>query len=148
MSAFVDARDSGAFYVTHFTLLLGLAIPIWLSLSVNKTTNDTSTFPESLAGILSTGIGDAAASIIGSSFGRVRIAGDSRKTLEGTVAGATAMLMSSWGMAQLWPKSPRSYNVWQLVVSTLLSALLEASTDQFDNIFVSLHFFSLLCALH
>lgn len=148
MSAFVDARDAGAFYVTHFTLLLGLAIPIWLSLSVDKTTNDIITFPESLAGILSTGIGDAAASIIGSSFGRVRIARDSRKTLEGTAAGATAMLISSWGMAQLWPKSPRSYNVWQLVVSTLLSALLEASTDQFDNIFVALHFFSLLCALH
>lgn len=29
---FVDERDAGAIYITHFTLLLGLAVPVWLSL--------------------------------------------------------------------------------------------------------------------
>lgn len=148
MSSFVDARDAGAFYVTHFTLLLGLAIPIWLTCAYPKTSDSGTTLP-SLAGILSTGIGDAAASIIGSSFGKIRIARDSRKTVEGTLAGMTAMLTSifvfylyegHWTM-----KTLHGYN--NLVVCTLLSALLEASTDQFDNVFVALHFFSLLCAL-
>eukprot|EP00775_Hariotina_reticulata_P005752 gene5753-5992_t len=34
MQDFVDERDSGVIYVTHFTLLLGLAIPMWLSIGL------------------------------------------------------------------------------------------------------------------
>ncbi|KXZ52339.1 hypothetical protein GPECTOR_10g971 [Gonium pectorale] len=34
MADFADARDSGPVYVTHFTLLLGIAVPVWLSESV------------------------------------------------------------------------------------------------------------------
>ncbi|KAG2501957.1 hypothetical protein HYH03_000455 [Edaphochlamys debaryana] len=30
MRDFADARDSGPVYVTHFTLLLGIALPVWL----------------------------------------------------------------------------------------------------------------------
>jgi hypothetical protein len=30
----VDERDSGVIYVTHFTLLLGLAVPMWLCLGL------------------------------------------------------------------------------------------------------------------
>lgn len=32
MQAFVDERDTGVIYITHFTLLLGLAVPMWLCL--------------------------------------------------------------------------------------------------------------------
>lgn len=31
MTSFTDGRDSGAVLVTHFTLLLGMAAPVWLS---------------------------------------------------------------------------------------------------------------------
>ncbi|KAI7845351.1 hypothetical protein COHA_001058 [Chlorella ohadii] len=31
MTAFTDARDSGPILITHFTLLLGMAAPVWLS---------------------------------------------------------------------------------------------------------------------
>lgn len=31
MADFADARDSGPVYITHFTLLLGIAVPVWLS---------------------------------------------------------------------------------------------------------------------
>ncbi|PNH08314.1 Dolichol kinase [Tetrabaena socialis] len=31
MADFSDARDSGPVYVTHFTLLLGIAVPVWLA---------------------------------------------------------------------------------------------------------------------
>lgn len=30
MTSFIDDRDSGALLVTHFTLLLGMAAPLWL----------------------------------------------------------------------------------------------------------------------
>lgn len=32
MQEFVDERDAGVIYITHFTLLLGLAVPMWLCL--------------------------------------------------------------------------------------------------------------------
>jgi dolichol kinase len=32
VQAFVDERDTGVIYITHFTLLLGLAVPMWLCL--------------------------------------------------------------------------------------------------------------------
>lgn len=32
MERFTDARDAGPIYVTHFALLLGMALPVWLSL--------------------------------------------------------------------------------------------------------------------
>ena len=31
MTSFIDSRDSGVVLVTHFTLLLGMAVPLWLS---------------------------------------------------------------------------------------------------------------------
>lgn len=34
MQDFVDERDAGILYVTHFTLLLGLAVPMWLAASI------------------------------------------------------------------------------------------------------------------
>jgi dolichol kinase len=37
MQKFVDERDAGAIYITHFTLLLGLAVPMWLCLSMPGT---------------------------------------------------------------------------------------------------------------
>lgn len=158
MAQFVDARDSGAFFVTHFTLLLGLAAPIWLSNAMDQPEKVSAThrmWPAALAGVVITGAGDAAASVIGSQYGQWPIARDSNKTVEGTVASVLASLAAwlalsgafgvplmsgSWGGSGVWAPA------W-LVTSTVLSSLLEASTDQLDNIFVPLHYFSLLCCL-
>jgi dolichol kinase len=42
------------------------------------------------AGILSLGIGDTMASVIGYNFGSVRLSSSSNKTVEGTIAGKMA----------------------------------------------------------
>ncbi|KAA3485726.1 dolichol kinase EVAN-like [Gossypium australe] len=52
MSAFTDHRDSDILIVSHFSLLLGCALPIWMSSGFN----DRPLIP--FAGILSLGIGD------------------------------------------------------------------------------------------
>eukprot|EP00889_Picochlorum_renovo_P002687 jgi/Picre1/29717/NNA_005100.t1 len=70
MSAFVDSRDGGVFYVTHMTLLLGLALPIWIS----QPWDDPYARFASLAGIMATGVGDAMASIVGTLYGKTKIA--------------------------------------------------------------------------
>lgn len=167
MASFVDKRDSGAMYVTHLTLLLGMAVPVWLSGAVDDVPPKEAVerlWPGALAGIIITGLGDAAASIVGSQIGRVPIAPGSHKTVEGTVAGAVTVLAAwvglihagliaqpeiAWGIGggisgQFWSGSGW---VVAMVAATVLSSLLEAATEQLDNLFVPLHYFSLLCCL-
>lgn len=155
MAQFLDERDGGAFLVTHFTLLLGMAAPIWLSNAMDDwsmaNTAGVQLWPAALAGIIMTGIADAAASIIGSTFGRYPIARGSRKTIEGTAAGAVAALVV-WAMllgsGLVTAPSTGGIRGWlALGGATLLSSLLEATTEQLDNIFVGLHYFALLCCL-
>ncbi|KAK8319845.1 hypothetical protein V6Z12_A13G271300 [Gossypium hirsutum] len=66
MSAFTDHRDSDILIVSHFSLLLGCALPIWMSSGFN----DRPLIP--FAGILSLGIGDTMASMVGHKYGVLR----------------------------------------------------------------------------
>jgi len=85
LKAFTDSRDSDLLIVSHFSLLLGCAVPVWLSTSPFM---DRPLAP--YAGILSLGIGDTMASVIGYNFGSVRLSSSSNKTVEGTIAGKMA----------------------------------------------------------
>ncbi|KAJ6904605.1 dolichol kinase [Populus alba x Populus x berolinensis] len=66
MNAFTDHRDSDLLIVSHFSLLLGCALPIWMSSGYN----DRPLAP--FAGILSLGIGDTMASMVGHKYGVLR----------------------------------------------------------------------------
>jgi dolichol kinase len=66
MNAFTDHRDSEHLIVSHFSLLLGCALPIWMSSGFN----DRALSP--FAGILSLGIGDTMASMVGHKYGVLR----------------------------------------------------------------------------
>ncbi|CAM8943065.1 unnamed protein product [Rhodiola kirilowii] len=66
MTAFTDHRDSDILIVSHFSLLLGCALPIWMSSGYN----DRPLAP--FAGILSLGIGDTMASMVGYKYGVLR----------------------------------------------------------------------------
>ena len=161
MAAFVDGRDAGAFFVTHFTLLLGLAVPVWLSNALEDAAPAALAarlWPATLAGIVITGVGDAAASVVGSWVGRVPIAAGSKKTVEGTLSSVVASLLAWAALQQLapgalfaengaWGGGGRATMTAGLVAATLLSSVLEASTDQLDNLVVPLHYFALLCWL-
>lgn len=142
-SNFIDSRDSGEFYVTHIMLLLGLSIPIWLSSPWSSESLGVGSF----AGLVAVGVGDAFASIVGTHFGKRRIFIDSKKTLEGAFGGAAAMMAGWIALGIISPE----LEVWSmlpwLIFTTCLSSALEAVTDQFDNLFVSLHYFALIqCA--
>lgn len=97
-----NEKDVGPLMVSHLFLIIGLSYPVWLA--------DQSRIPylrkhtfiiksllidvlgrrlAQLSGIISVGIGDSAASIIGSKIGRHRWPGRQR-TLEGSIAGLIA----------------------------------------------------------
>lgn len=146
MSSFIDKRDQGKVYMTHITLLLGLAVPIWLSTPYIDQINDTYSILLSFAGIIATGVGDAMASTVGILFGTIRIATKTSKTLQGTCASIVSMLLC-WYVAETYildhVELTRIDWIW-LSSMTTASALFESITDQFDNVFVSVHYYVLL----
>ena len=137
MSSFVDDRDTqGVLYVTHITLLLGLAVPIWLGSGLRA-----------FAGIIMTGIGDASASVVGSLCGQRAIATGTKKTVEGAAACFGSIVLSWWAIT-LWLGVTLDATQWAAVAaSTAVCTLLESVTDSMDNIFVSSVYFCLLSIL-
>ncbi|GLC35177.1 hypothetical protein PLESTB_000562800 [Pleodorina starrii] len=183
MRDFADARDSGPIYVTHFTLLLGIAVPVWLGDSVcgaaagammaglygkeaaeplppppQAAAAATAAPPLSaaaarllpscqtilgLSGLVSLGSGDTAAACVGFLLGRRRLfARGTKKTWEGTLSGAVAMLCSwvvvVWWMDVGWALSAGTWGA--LAGATAGVAMLEAVTQQLDNVVVPLYY--------
>ena len=142
---------AGPVLVTHFSLLLGMAVPIWLS-------SIPSTFPgkpiadlgPAFAGIIILGLADSAASAVGRRFGQIKILG-TQKTFEGTIGG---VILALAGWAAVWPLCCRlvgtdggawnSNHACAIVAATLGSCVLEAATTQLDNIFLPMHHFAML----
>ena len=75
---FIDSRDNEKVIVTHIYLLVGVGFPVLVS---NFIQNDA----VALSGIVSLGIGDTFASLIGFYFGKMKIP-YRHKTIEGTLA--------------------------------------------------------------
>ena len=108
LAPYVDGRDHrGPVIVSHIFLLIGCAIPLWLSLAgaprlgVDPWTGwDTSVRDLSMvSGVVCVGMGDAAASLIGRRFGKTKWYWVGGKSLEGSLAFALAVtcgLSASW----------------------------------------------------
>ncbi|XP_047982196.1 LOW QUALITY PROTEIN: dolichol kinase EVAN-like [Salvia hispanica] len=141
MNAFTDHRDSDLLIVSHFSLLLGCAIPIWLSSGFT----DRPLAP--FAGILSLGIGDTMASMVGHKYGVLRWSKTGKKTIEGTAAGITSVLAACFVLLPLLAATGYIFTMhwFSLIVAVTTSGLLEAYTAQLDNAFIPLVFYSILC---
>ncbi|KAK7324913.1 hypothetical protein VNO77_28855 [Canavalia gladiata] len=141
MNAFTDHRDSELLIVSHFSLLLGCALPIWMSSGYN----DRPLAP--FAGILSLGIGDTMASMVGHKYGALRWSKTGKKTVEGTAAGITSVLVACSLLLPLLASTGYilTQHWFSLLLAVTVSGLLEAYTAQLDNAFIPLFFYSLLC---
>ncbi|XP_068339540.1 dolichol kinase EVAN isoform X1 [Pyrus communis] len=141
MNAFTDHRDSDLLIVSHFSLLLGCALPIWISSGYN----DRPLAP--FSGILSLGIGDTMASVVGYKYGVLRWSKTGKKTIEGTAAGITSVLAACSVLLPLLASTGYILTEhWcSLLLAVTVSGMLEAYTAQLDNAFIPLVFYSLLC---
>ena len=110
LAPYVDGRDHrGPVIVSHIFLLIGCAIPLWLSLGGTERTGeppwegwDVSKRDLSMiSGVVCVGMGDAAASLIGRRYGRRRWCWSGGKSLEGSLAFAVAVVLGL-GVARLW----------------------------------------------
>lgn len=113
LAPYVDGRDlRGPVVVSHIFLLIGCAIPLWLSLGTLPTINfatdnvgDHGWIVEKnwsiagrdvsmLAGVVCVGMGDAFASLIGRRYGKRKWIWPGGKTFEGSIAFAVAVTVS------------------------------------------------------
>lgn len=81
--------------------------------------------------MLSVGIGDSAASILGSKFGRTKLP-DSEKSMEGMVASVTSQLIFLWALQRSALVPPMDWTFLYLPVCIV--SLVEALTVQVDNL--------------
>lgn len=110
LAPYVDGRDHrGPVIVSHIFLLIGCSIPLWLSMA---SAGRSGTFPWQgwevptrdlgmISGVVCVGMGDAAASLVGRRFGRTRWCWSGGKSLEGSVAFASAVLLGLT-FSKLW----------------------------------------------
>ena len=63
LCAFTDHRDNGPIIISHFSLLLGMAMPIWIAPVVEKSASSSDLL--ALSGMTGLGVGDSFAAIIG-----------------------------------------------------------------------------------
>ena len=120
---FLDEKDSGKLILTNIYLLAGASLPLWLTPDLSQTNSLIL-----LSGVISIGIGDSAASIVGSKYGRIKFPG-SAKTLEGTLASILAQTVFIHFC----------YNLsLGLILSICLVSFMEALTNQVDNIVLPL----------
>ena len=110
LAPYVDGRDHrGPVIVSHMFLLIGCAIPLWLSLAAIERTGDLPwkgwDVPRRevsmVSGVVCVGMGDAAASLVGRRYGRRRWCWSGGKSFEGSFAFAVAVVLGL-SFARLW----------------------------------------------
>ncbi|CZS89666.1 related to phosphatidate cytidylyltransferase [Rhynchosporium agropyri] len=117
LTPYVDGRDlKGPVVISHIFLLIGCAIPLWLSLGTLPRTGTGSLAGwevptrevSMVSGVICVGMGDAAASLIGRRYGRRKWLWGGGKSIEGSIAFATAvglalLLAKAWLRIGGWP---------------------------------------------
>ena len=134
LNMFRDKQDQGAFILTPIYLLVGFSVPIWLQ-------QESGANSALFSGVLSLGIGDAAASYVGSKYGRRKWPSGS-KTVEGTLASMSAMLL--FGALLHYSGINVTFHLFKLAFACVLTSLLEAFTTQIDNLILPLFMYCLL----
>lgn len=134
VSSFIDEKDAGNVALTPIYLLVGCACPLWIHNSPCDLT-DAAGFEllPLLAGILSIGVGDTFAGVIGSRFGKHKWP-NTQKTVEGTLA---SILAQNLFIGILYALSLISLNVKVCAIcefAIIANALVESRTDQVDNL--------------
>jgi dolichol kinase len=162
LTPYVDGRDlRGPVVISHIFLLIGCAIPLWLSLGALDRTGDGCWIGDKcwagwdlptrdismVAGVICVGMGDAAASLIGRRYGRHKWFWPGGKSIEGSAAFATAVGMAL-GLAKVWlkiggwasgnlPEDGWFTTTWKAILAASVASLTEAVlTGGNDNVVV------------
>lgn len=156
LAPYVDGRDlRGPVVISHIFLLIGCAIPLWLSLGSLPRTGagylegwEVPTREVSMvSGVVCVGLGDAAASLIGRRWGKRKWLWGGGKSLEGSIAFAVAVFLGLtaarlWLHIGGWPSTTGNSDTWgtatlKMGICATTASLTEAVlTGGNDNVIV------------
>lgn len=128
--------DNRYLTLSHIYLLVGTMLPLWLLPNDPK-------FSSKLAlscGLIAVGIGDTAAAVIGTFFGKTQLtlksgkSGTSEKTLEGFLGNVAAMI----AFKLIWVGYTDFIGEFSFIMAATLTALVEAMTSTCDNLLLPL----------
>jgi dolichol kinase len=142
LAPYVDGRDHrGPVIISHIFLLIGCAVPLWLSLAGAPRSGlgpwmgwDVGERDVSMvSGVICVGMGDAAASLIGRRYGRHKWLWSGGKSLEGSVAFTVAVTVGlvfsrAWLLIGGWAKV--GTDPWVTVMTKVLAAAAGASLTE------------------
>lgn len=128
-SVFIDEKDSKSKLVlSHIYLLVGLSFPLWIS-------NFEIFNLGQLSGLITVGVGDSFASLIGSRFGKHKLPGSKKKSLEGSLGLIFSELFVLLVLAELGLFDPFNLsNIASTSCFLLITAFVEAYTNDNDNL--------------
>lgn len=144
VSTFIDEKDAGLVALTPIYLLIGCSLPLWIHPAPCDITDSAGLeLLKLFSGILSVGVGDMAASVLGARFGRHKWP-KSNKSVEGTLA---SILFQCLAVGALWQLKLIHLNYLKVLytgAAILVNALVEARTDQVDNLMLPLITFGIM----
>ena len=134
---FKDEKDVGDLVLTNLYLLSGVSLPLWIHPDASKADQILL-----LSGVLSVGIGDSMASIIGSKFGKHKLF-HSKKTVEGLIASFLSQIMFI-KLLQIVNLVHYKSNIIFIIFSIIFTSFVETITTQVDNIALPLLLYILI----
>jgi dolichol kinase len=148
---FIDCRDEGVFLVSHMSLLMGIAVPLWISIAEPTGSLSGKPFIVELmpgwSGLVALGISDTTAAVVGTKFGKTKVHRTSSKSVEGLLSGTVAMV-AMLGAVAVYGGVSRDWQWWGcLMWYSLLTCTLEAVTMQLDNFVFPWHACTLMTLL-
>lgn len=144
VKSFADEKDAGIVAMTPIYLLVGFSLPIWLHPCPCDLT-DAAGFEllPLMAGVISVGLGDTAASVIGSKFGHIHWP-NSIKTIEGTIAAFVVQVVVLPLLIYLEFVQFSTLLIAKYTATVAINSIVETFTDQVDNLVLPLLTFILL----
>lgn len=128
--------DQGLIVRTHIYLLTGFSASLWMAPSFHLMHLCT------ISGIVSIGIGDAMAALVGTYIGKHKWP-DSSKSIEGTLAAVISQFVCTIFIAEYLNIS---FDYFSLIILSISSSVLEATLGSIDNLVLPLYF-NILCIL-
>ena len=129
---FTDEKDGGVLILTNIYLLVGMSLPLWLDPGLTSHYDSQSAHFTLYTGLLSVGVFDTMAAVIGSSMGRIRWNLSSGRTLEGSLAGILSTLVTVFLLGKVeGVVLPSPTNVF---ISSCMVMMFEALSSQVDNL--------------
>lgn len=121
--------DNRYLTLSHMYLLVGTMLPLWILPKDDEISKILLS-----SGLISVGIGDTAAAVVGTLFGRTKLGVKSEKTIEGLLANVISMVL----FKLIWIGFSGALKEFGFIMAAMSTALVETISKNCDNLILPL----------